>query len=167
MMSMENHVFGMMPPTKALFSNALNLLTHSIQPPAGMSGQKEAVAKAAAGAAPVKRPVASPAASKTLPPVVSPPIKSPDAKKVRLATSEPDEEEDPTPNTLCDSPTPMASSPPGEKGTPVTPRDLTPEFDAMLAAVDKTPVSAQRVQEVMVFWSCLIRFLFSPPCSSM
>ena len=105
--------------------------------------------RAAASAAPVKRPVASPAASKTLPPVVSPPIKSPDTKKVRLAT-EPDEEEDPTPETLCDSPTPMASPPSGLKGTPVTPRDLTPEFDAMLTAVEKTSVSTERVQEVMV-----------------
>lgn len=140
-------------------------IAHSIQPTAGISGQKEVVAKAAAPAAPVKRPVASPAASKTLPPVVSPPIKSPDTKKVRLATDEPDEEEDPTPETLCDSPTPMASTPPGEKGTPVTPRDLTPEFDAMLNAVEKTPVSAQRVQEVMVSWSCLIIFIFTPNSS--
>lgn len=102
-------------------------------------------------AEPAKRPVASPARVDLFTPnTKSPPIKSPDQKKIKVGPEEEVETPSPSPTTCS-----MGASPEVK-----TPREnLTASFDAS-ANVEKTPVSAKSfmVQEVMV--SCTYCFIF-------
>ena len=102
-------------------------------------------------AEPAKRPVASPARVDMFTPVTkSPPIKSPEQKRIKVGPEEEVETPSPSPETCS-----MGASP--EVKTPR--EDLSASFDAS-AAVDKTPVSANssRVKDIMV--SCTDCFIF-------
>ena len=102
-------------------------------------------------AEPAKRPVASPARVDMFTPVTkSPPIKSPEQKRIKVGPEEEVETPSPSPETCS-----MGASP--EVKTPR--EDLSASFDAS-AAVDKTPVSANssRVKDIMV--SCTNCFIF-------
>ena len=102
-------------------------------------------------AEPAKRPVASPARVDMFTPVTkSPPIKSPEQKRIKVGPEEEVETPSPSPETCS-----MGASP--EVKTPR--EDLSASFDASVA-VDKTPVSANssRVKDIMV--SCTDCFIF-------
>ena len=95
-------------------------------PHPGNPGQKLAISKAAA-VGPAKRPVASPAISKVATPtisVLSPPIKSPDTKRIRVG-NEPDAE----PVSPEDDDTCISMASPESVGS--TKKDLSPVFDAV------------------------------------
>ena len=106
-------------------------------PHPGNPGQKVAISKAAVVApvvGPAKRPVASPATSKVTTPVVSvlsPPIKSPETKKMRVG-HEPDEEPVTPEDDSCTS---MAS--PESVGS--TRKDLSPALEDAVDAPETPP----------------------------